>query len=224
MVEERAGSKPRVGVLGIQGDIEKHLSALAAVGAIGERVLHPKDLKGLAGLILPGGESTTISKGLDRHGLVAPIRDFAAAGGRVLGTCAGAILLSSKARNHPVPTLGLIDIEAERNAYGTQLDSFIAPADAASGPEWAGMRCVFIRAPRLIPGEDASPAPKGETTDRRLAPAGDEPVQILACVDGEPVLVRQGRRWACTFHPELTGHLRVHRAFLESAFGAARTS
>jgi 5'-phosphate synthase pdxT subunit len=188
---------PQVGVLGLQGDIEKHLSALERVGARGRRVLRAQDLDGLVGLILPGGESTTISKGLARHELVSPIRDFVEAGGAILGTCAGAILLARESKNHPVPTLGLIDIEAERNAYGTQLDSFIAPVDDDSEPEWVGMRCVFIRAPRL-----SSPGPR---------------VEILARVDGAPVLVRQGRRWACTFHPELTGQLQVHRAFLAGA-------
>lgn len=189
-------SSPIVGVLGIQGDIEKHLAALERLGARGRRVLAPRDLQGLAGLILPGGESTTISKGLARFDLVKPIQEFAEAGGGLLGTCAGAIVLSRCARNHPVPTLGLIDVEAERNAYGTQLDSFVAPADAASGPAWAGMECVFIRAPRISSlGSD---------------------VEVLATVDGEPVLVRQGRRFACTFHPELTDDLRIHRALLEA--------
>lgn len=196
---------PCVGVLGLQGDIEKHLAALARAGARGRRVLRPEDLAGLTGLILPGGESTTISKGLVRHALVQPIRDFAAAGGAVLGTCAGAILLARESKNHPVPTLGLLDLTAERNAYGTQLDSFIAPVDdapdrLASGPDeptWAGLRCVFIRAPRLD----------------GLGPG----VEVLARVDGAPVLVREGKRWACTFHPELTDDARVHRAFLKAA-------
>ncbi|HEB88173.1 MAG TPA: pyridoxal 5'-phosphate synthase glutaminase subunit PdxT [Deltaproteobacteria bacterium] len=195
-------SGPVVGVLGIQGDIEKHLQALERLGARGRRVLGPRDLAGLVALILPGGESTTISKGLDRHDLVKPIREFAEAGGAILGTCAGAIVLSRASTNHPVPTLGLIDIEAERNAYGTQLDSFIAPVDPPGDPaatggqeEWAGMECVFIRAPRL----------------RRPGPS----VEVLARVDAEPVLVRSGRIWACTFHPELTDDLRVHQAWLE---------
>lgn len=200
--------RPIVGVLGIQGDIEKHLVALDRLGARGRRVLAARDLEDLAALILPGGESTTISKGLARFDLVKPIQEFAEAGGGILGTCAGAIMLSRTSRNHPVPTLGLIDIEAERNAYGTQLDSFVARVDASSGndisggdlgsssgSEWAGMECVFIRAPRL-----SRPGPS---------------VEVLACVDGEPVLVREGRRWACTFHPELTDDLRVHRALLE---------
>jgi 5'-phosphate synthase pdxT subunit len=197
--------RPIVGVLGIQGDIEKHLAALERLGARGRRVLAARDLQGLAALILPGGESTTISKGLARFDLVKPIQEFAEAGGAILGTCAGAIVMSRTSRNHPVPTLGLIDVEAERNAYGTQLDSFVAPVDAPSANpnsrgevashEWVGMECVFIRAPRL-------------------SHAGAS-VEVLARVDGEPVLVRQGRRWACTFHPELTDDLRVHRALLE---------
>jgi 5'-phosphate synthase pdxT subunit len=196
--------RPIVGVLGIQGDIEKHLTALERLGARGRRVLAARDLRDLAGLILPGGESTTISKGLARFDLVKPIQEFAEAGRAILGTCAGAIVMSRTSRNHPVPTLGLIDVEAERNAYGTQLDSFVAPVDAPSvkdglcgdaGAEWVGMECVFIRAPRLS----------------HVGPS----VEVLACVDGEPVLVRQGRRWACTFHPELTDDLRVHRALLE---------
>lgn len=195
---------PIVGVLGIQGDIEKHFVALERLGARGRRVLAAHDLKDLAALILPGGESTTISKGLARFDLVKPIQEFAEAGGAILGTCAGAIVLSRTSRNHPVPTLGLMDVEAERNAYGTQLDSFVALVDAPDAKdisaggmetEWTGMECVFIRAPRLS----------------KLGPS----VEVLARVDGEPVLVRQGRRWACTFHPELTDDLRVHRALLE---------
>lgn len=194
-----AAAMAELGVLGIQGDIEKHLDALERLGVRGRRVLRPRDLEGLVGLILPGGESTTMSKGLIRHELVKPIQDFARAGGAILGTCAGAILISRRARNHPVPTLGLVDIEAERNAYGTQLDSFIAPVDEESDPAgiWAGLECVFIRAPRLV-----APGPG---------------VEIVARVDGEPVLVREGRCWACTFHPELTQDLRVHRAFLQQS-------
>jgi 5'-phosphate synthase pdxT subunit len=189
-------STPRqVGVLAIQGDVEKHLAVLERLGARGRRVLAPRDLAGLDALILPGGESTTISKGLVRHDLVKPIQEFAEAGGALLGTCAGAIMLSRLSRNHPVPTLGLIDVESERNAYGTQLDSFVAPADPGTPAAWAGLECVFIRAPRFH-----APGPG---------------VEILVRVDGEPVLIRQGRRWACTFHPELTGDSRIHEALLE---------
>lgn len=194
----RSPSEERVvGVLAIQGDVEKHLVAIERCGARGRRVRGPKDLEGLCALVLPGGESTTISKGLDRHGLVEPIRAFAKAGGALLGTCAGAILLAREARNHPVPTLGLVEVDALRNAYGTQVDSFVAPADPESGPAWQGMECVFIRAPRLV-----DPGPE---------------VEVLVRVDGEPVLVRQGRLLACTFHPELTDDLRVHAALLALA-------
>jgi 5'-phosphate synthase pdxT subunit len=189
-------SSPIVGVLGIQGDIEKHLAALERLGARGRRVLAAPDLEGLRGLILPGGESTTISKGLARFDLVKPIQEFVEAGGAILGTCAGAIILSRSVRNHPVPTLGLIDIETERNAYGTQLDSFVAPAGEDSEVGWIGAKCVFIRAPKIVE-------------------VGFE-VAVMARVDGEPVLVRQGRRFACTFHPELTDDLRIHRALIES--------
>ncbi len=202
-------SRPIVGVLGIQGDIEKHLIALERLGARGRRVLAPGDLADLAGLILPGGESTTISKGLARFELVKPIQEFAEAGGAILGTCAGAIVMSRASRNHPVPTLGLIDVEAERNAYGTQLDSFVAPVDATAGDGdsdgfFDGMECVFIRAPRLA----------------EIGPS----VEVLARVDGEPVIVRQGRRWACTFHPELTDDLRVHRVLFEGAIEQLNTN
>lgn len=189
----------RVGVLGIQGDIEKHLAAAERLGAEARRVLKARDLEGLDVLILPGGESTTISKGLDRHGLFEPIRGFAEKGGAVLGTCAGAILLARSTRNHPVPTLGLLDVEAERNAYGTQADSFVAPADAGAAPGFADLRCTFIRAPRI----------------HELGPA----VDVLARVDGAPVFVREGNVFACTFHPELDGEDRVHAAVLESALG-----
>jgi 5'-phosphate synthase pdxT subunit len=185
------------GVLALQGDIEKHLAALERVGARGRRVLSVRDLDGLSGLILPGGESTTMAKGLDRHGLVEPIRAFADAGGALLGTCAGAILLARRSLNQPVPTLGLVDVDAERNAYGTQLDSFVTSPDPAADASFAGMECVFIRAPRL--------------QDPGLS------VEVLLRVDGAPVLVRQGRRFACTFHPELTADPRVHASFVEAA-------
>jgi 5'-phosphate synthase pdxT subunit len=184
-----------IGVLAIQGDFEAHQRALARAGARGVPVRTPGDLAGLAGLILPGGESTTIAKGLEREGLWGPIEDLARAGRPLLGTCAGAVLLARKVENHSVRSLGLIDVVAQRNAYGTQVDSFAAPADA--GGEYEGMRCVFIRAPRL-----GQPGPE---------------VEVLASVDGWPVFVRQGRALATTFHPELTDDPRVHQRLLELA-------
>ncbi len=187
----------RVGILAIQGDVEAHAAALRRVGAEPLRVLREKDLDGLDALILPGGESTTIAKGLARLALYEPLREFARAGRPLLGTCAGAILLAREVCNHPVETLGVLDVVAERNAYGTQVDSFAAPVDPDSDPALAGLRCVFIRAPRLrTPGPD---------------------VEVLASVDGEPALVRQRNLLAATFHPELTEDPRVHGLLIAMA-------
>jgi len=185
-------SEEQVGVLAIQGDFDAHIRALERVGARGVPVRREKDLDRLAALILPGGESTTIAKGLDRLGLWAPIGSFAQSGRPVFGTCAGAVLLAREVENHPLRSFGLLAATALRNAYGTQVDSFAAEADA--GP-FSGLRCVFIRAPRL----------------RDLGPE----VEVLAEVDGWPVLVREGRVLAATFHPELGDDDRVHRLFLD---------
>jgi len=185
-----SGSQPRIGVLAIQGGFEAHQKALEGAGARGVPVRREKDLDGLAGLILPGGESTTISKGLDRLRLYGPIEAFAQSGRPLLGTCAGAVLLAREVENHAVRCLGLVDAVAVRNAYGTQVDSFAAIAEGA----YEGLRCVFIRAPRLRrPGPD---------------------VDVLARVDGWPVFVRQDNVLATTFHPELTDDARVHRLLL----------
>ena len=189
----------RVGILAIQGDVEAHARALERVGAEPRPVLRDKDLDGLSALILPGGESTTIAKGLDRLGLYGPLQAFAEAGHPVLGTCAGAILLARACENHPVRTLALIDMLAQRNAYGTQVDSFSAQADplppGASAASLEGLPCVFIRAPRF-------------------AELGPE-VEVLVRVDGLPVLVRQRNLLACSFHPELTDDPRVHHLLIE---------
>lgn len=191
--------RARVGVLAVQGDVDAHARALAGAGADAVPVLHEKDLGDLDALVLPGGESTTIAKGLARLGLYEPIRAFAARGRPILGTCAGAILLARRVESHPVETLGLLDATAVRNAYGTQVDSFAAPADPGGEASLAGLRCVFIRAPRLV----------------ALGPG----VEVLVRVGGEPVLVRQGRLLAATFHPELTGDPRVHALLLARAAG-----
>lgn len=183
----------RVGILAIQGDVDAHGRALARIGAEAVAVRDAKALDGLDALILPGGESTAIAHGLDRLALYEPIEAFARAGHPVLGTCAGAVLLAREVENHPVRSFGLLDLVALRNAYGTQVDSFSAPAE--DGP-WSGMRCVFIRAPRL------------------RHPGGE--VEVLARVDGWPVAVRQHRVWATTFHPELADDDRVHRALVDA--------
>jgi len=187
----------RVGILAIQGDMEAHAQALDRLGASSQPVLREKDLGEIDALILPGGESTTIAKGLDRLDLYKPLVAFAESGRPMLGTCAGAILLAEKSENHAVATLGLIDAVAHRNAYGTQVDSFAAIADPPAGdapPEarsLEGLRCVFIRAPQLS----------------NLGAS----VETLLTVEGLPVLVRQGNILACTFHPELTPDPRVHQ-------------
>lgn len=190
---------PTVGVLALQGDYAAHRTALERAtgpgGVVVREVRLPKDLDGLDAIVLPGGESTTISKGLVRSGLLGPLRAFVQSGKPTLGTCAGAILLALRVENHPVETLAVLDVTALRNAYGTQVDSFAAPADAGAAAGLAGLRCVFIRAPQL---RDPGPG-----------------VEVLARVDGAPVLVRQGNTFAATFHPELTDDPRVHRLLLE---------
>ncbi len=188
-------------MLAIQGDVEAHAKSLDRVGAEPVPVRSGAELDGLAGLILPGGESTTISKGLDRLGLFEPIEAFAKSGRPILGTCAGAILLARRVENHPVPTLELLDVTAVRNAYGTQVDSFATEVDDGAADGCEDMPCVFIRAPQLRrPGAD---------------------VEVLARVDGWPVLVREGSILATTFHPELTDDPRVHGLLLELASNPA---
>ena len=189
--------KPRVGILAVQGDVEAHAAILADLGCEPVPLLREKELDGLAGLILPGGESTTIARGLERLRLVEPIRAYAASGGRILGTCAGAILLAREVENRPVASLGLLDIVAVRNAYGTQVDSFAAKPDPGGAPGLEDLDLVFIRAPRL----------------RRPGPG----VEVLLRHEGWPVLVREGNVWAATFHPELRRDPRVHRLWLEGA-------
>lgn len=181
---------PAVGILAVQGDVEAHGRALRAVGAAPRRVLRAAELADCAALVLPGGESTTIAMGVERLGLWTPLRNFAASGRPILGTCAGAILLARQSRNAPVPTLGLLAAAALRNAYGSQVDSFAAPVDDGARCGLDGLRCTFIRAPRLC----------------ELGPG----VQVLARVEGWPVLVRQQNVLAATFHPELGGDCRVH--------------
>jgi 5'-phosphate synthase pdxT subunit len=187
-----------VGILGIQGDVAAHARAIGRVGAAARRVLRPEEVAACDALILPGGESTTISKGIERLELAEPLRAFARSGRPLLGTCAGAILMAREARasdaHESVETLGVLDAVAVRNAYGTQVDSFSGILDPGAAESIAEFRCVFIRAPQL---EELGPA-----------------VEILARVDERPVLVRDANVWAATFHPELTDDPRLHAAFL----------
>jgi pyridoxal 5'-phosphate synthase pdxT subunit len=177
---------PRVGVLAIQGSFEAHVDALRRLGADTVEVRRPAQLDGLDGLVIPGGESTTITMGLEAYGLVQPVKDFVAEGGPVFGTCAGLIVLD---RAH----LGLMDIEARRNAFGRQLRSFEADVTVRGlGDE--PLRAVFIRAPWI---EWAG-----------------EGVEVLAELEGHPVVAREGRVLVAAFHPELTDDLRLHAFFL----------
>jgi pyridoxal 5'-phosphate synthase pdxT subunit len=179
---------PVVGVLALQGDFEAHGKLLRELGAEPREVRVPADLDGLDGLIIPGGESTVMTLGIEREGLAEPVRRLAGNGTPVLGTCAGLIMLD---RDH----LGVMDIRARRNAFGRQVRSFEADLDVA-GLDGGPLRAVFIRAPYV---EDHG--------------AG---VEVLARVDGHPVAVREGKRLAVAFHPELSGDRRLHELFLAS--------
>lgn len=184
----------RVGILAIQGDVEAHRRMLEGLGVAVSDVLSESDLDAVDALVIPGGESTTIAKGIERLGLQKALTSRIAKGMPVLGTCAGAILLAREVENHPVPVLGTMHVTAVRNAYGTQVDSFAAPVDDDAAPGLEDLRCVFIRAPQLV-----NPGPA---------------VEVLARVDGQPVLMREGNVMAATFHPELTADARVHELFL----------
>lgn len=185
-----------VGVLALQGDFEAHALVLRALGAAVREVRRPQALAGLAGLVLPGGESTSLLRLMEGEPWADAIRALYGRGGALLGTCAGAILLA-RAVVPQQPSLGLLDAEAERNAYGRQVDSFegVVHAAAPYGP----LRGTFIRAPRF----------------RALGPG----VEVAGTLRGAPVLLRQGRLLAASFHPELEGPNGVHRAFLRLAAG-----
>jgi 5'-phosphate synthase pdxT subunit len=192
-------TSPRIGVLAIQGDYAAHAEALSETGAAPVEVRKPRQLAGLDGLILPGGESTTMLRFLEKHSFFEALQEFCASR-PVFGTCAGAILLAREVLNPPQRSLGLLDATVERNAYGRQIDSAIVTAETAlaGGP----LEMVFIRAPRIV-----------------QTGAG---VEVLALRDGFPALVREGRILAATFHPELSSDRRVHRLFVESILATRR--
>jgi len=176
------------GVLAIQGDFEAHAKVLEGLGARVREVRAPEDLEGIDALVIPGGESTTITLGIARDGLAAPLRDLVEAGMPVLGTCAGLIVLD---RDH----LGLLDLTCRRNAFGRQVRSFEADLDL---PGFEGpVRGAFIRAP-WVSGHGNG-------------------VEVLAEVDGHPVAVRQGNILAVAFHPEIEGETRLHEWLLGQA-------
>jgi pyridoxal 5'-phosphate synthase pdxT subunit len=179
-----------VGVLAIQGDFEAHAGVLVRLGAEARIVRTPADLEGLDALVIPGGESTTMTLGIEREGLAEPLRELVRSGVPTLGTCAGLIMLD---REH----LGLLDVSARRNAFGRQVQSFEADlALTLDGMNGDGpLRAVFIRAPWVDEyGED---------------------VEVLAEIEGHPVAVRQGNILAVAFHPELTDDERIHAWLVE---------
>ena len=189
------GSQPAIGVLGLQGDYQAHVGMLERAGAPAQIVKKPEQLDRVQGLVMPGGESTTLIKLMDAYRFWGSLRAFAGAGKPVLGTCAGMILLAEKVLNPPQKSLGLIDVTVERNSYGRQIDSFEGVGTFTGGPTPTELPMVFIRAPRL-----------------RLLGQG---VESLATCNGDCVMARQGCVVVASFHPELTDDLTVHRYFLD---------
>jgi 5'-phosphate synthase pdxT subunit len=189
--------KKRVGILALQGDFEAHARALERAGAEPILVRTAEELKSIDGLVIPGGESTTMLKLLTFMDLKEPLREFAREK-PIFGTCAGAILLAKEVKNPAQESFNVIDLTVERNAYGRQIDSRVASiqpgSDFQTRAGGGDVEAVFIRAPII----------------RRTGPG----VKVLAEYEGDPVLVEQGRHLVATFHPELTQDSRVHKLFL----------
>jgi pyridoxal 5'-phosphate synthase pdxT subunit len=198
-------STPTIGVLALQGDVREHLAALRAQGATAMPVRRPEELAAVDGIVLPGGESTTIAKLADRFGLLGPLRAAVAGGLPAYGSCAGMILLADRVLDAAAgqQTIGGLDVTVRRNAFGRQVDSFESDV-AISGVQGGPVHAVFIRAPWV---EEAGPG-----------------VEVLGRVEGGPadgriVAVRQGNLVATSFHPELTGDRRVHALFVDLVRG-----
>lgn len=186
---------PTIGVLALQGDVLEHLRVLRRCGANAVQVRTAAELAGVDGLVIPGGESTTIGKLLTRFALMEPLRERLHDGLPAFGTCAGMILLSDELEQDvPQPLVGGLHVRTLRNAFGRQLDSFDVAIDVV-GIDGGPMDATFIRAPRV---------------ERVLA----DDVEVLAEVEGHPVVVRQGHLLAASFHPEVTGDDRLHAAFV----------
>jgi 5'-phosphate synthase pdxT subunit len=187
----------KVGILALQGDVREHARALEDAGATPVEVRYPEELNGVDALVLPGGESTTIGKLLDRFDLLEPLTERARAGMPLYGTCAGLILMATEiVGSHAAPhRLAVLDIAVQRNAYGRQVDSFEADLTVRGLDD--AFRAVFIRAP--------------------IVESIGNGVEVLAEHDGRPVLVRHGALLASTFHPEMTGDNRVHELFVDIA-------
>jgi 5'-phosphate synthase pdxT subunit len=180
-----------IGILAIQGDYEAHKKRVEELGAAAVLVRRPEELDSIDALIIPGGESSTMLRFLEHGGFLAKLKDFARQK-PTLGTCAGTILLAAEVENPPQASLKAIDMRVRRNAYGRQLESRITAAESKLG---GPLEIVFIRAPKI------------ESVGKS--------VEVLASLDGSPVLVRQGKAMAATFHPELSDDTRVHAEFLK---------
>jgi pyridoxal 5'-phosphate synthase pdxT subunit len=193
------GVEMKIGIVAIQGDYEAHAKTLDRAGVSHAFVRRPGDLAHLSGVILPGGESTTHLKVMQEEGLFGALKQFAANGGAFFGTCAGAILLAREVHGPAQESLGLLDVSVLRNGYGRQLasDVHFAPSKLREQP----LEMVFIRAP--------------------VIESVGSGVEVLAQDAGHPVLVRQGRILASTFHPELTDDTVVHEAFLKLALNGS---
>lgn len=184
----------RIGVLALQGDFSKHIETLLSLGVSAKEVRKPADLVDCDGLIIPGGESTVITRQIDFIGLRKTLEEFAKQK-PVFGTCAGLILMSKNIQASPIQTLGLLDVTVARNAFGRQLDSFNASISVQLEKGHTNLfPAFFIRAPRIM----------------QVGPQ----VQVLATYKDEPVLVRQGKHLGATFHPELTSDPMIHAYFL----------
>lgn len=197
----------KIGVLALQGDFREHIAMLTGLGVDTAEVRTPEELDAVDGLVIPGGESTTIGRLATIYGMIEPLRTRIVEGMPVLGTCAGMIFLGSGTTGAPQPQLEVLDVIVERNAFGRQVDSFEAELDVAGWEDT--MHAVFIRAPWIhkVSGE----------------------VQVLAAVqdpstlEDRPVFVRQGHVLASSFHPELTGDARMHEMLIDLVTGAERS-
>jgi pyridoxal 5'-phosphate synthase pdxT subunit len=184
----------RIGVLALQGDFAKHIAVLQRLGVDTQEVRKPEDLAVCDGLIIPGGESTSMIRQLDFIGLREPLLAFAKEK-PLFGTCAGLILMAKQVENSSMATLGLLDIAVARNAYGRQVESFQSEVPLEIKNEKAFFPAIFIRAPRII-----------EVADN---------VEVFAKLGEEPILIRQGHYLGATFHPELTTDLQIHKYFID---------
>ena len=188
-----ADAKPKVGVLDIQGDVPEHIRALETAGAEAVRVKTREALDAVDGLVIPGGESTTVGMLLERFELMEPLRERVAQGMPLFGTCTGLILMAKEIEGSRQPRIGCLDVAVRRNAYGRQVDSFESDVNVAGVPG-EPVRAVLIRAPQIT----------------RVDPG----VEVLAEGETGPLLVRSGKLLGATFHPEMTNESRIHELFV----------